>query len=160
MASRREQELLERVRVLAVDVASTVGVEVLDVELHGQGPRRVVRVVADTVELDPAASLDVDTIATMSRRLGEALDDADVVPGSYTLEVTSPGVDRPLRTHRDFARNVGRDVRVHHRGADGEHETTGELVAVADDGITLQTDGGTVTLPLGDVDRARVLLPW
>jgi ribosome maturation factor RimP len=160
MASNRERELLDRVRTLAVDLSSAMDVDVLDVELRGQGPRTVVRVVADTADLDPAAALDVDTIADLSRRLSAALDEQDAVPGSYTLEVTSPGADRALHTARDFARNVGRAVQVHHRTADGEHDTTGELVAVDDEGITLRTDAETTTLSLEDVDHGRVVLPW
>jgi ribosome maturation factor RimP len=85
----------------------------------------------------------------------------DLVPGSYDLEVTSPGADRPLRTSRDFARNVGRDVRLQHaEGYDGPAERTGTLVATTETDITLAIGGSQVTVPLRDVDHGTVVLPW
>ncbi|MEX2329071.1 MAG: ribosome maturation factor RimP [Nitriliruptoraceae bacterium] len=178
MTSRREAQLIERVRALVVEACTDVEVELLDVELRGQGQHRVVRVVADTVDTSPDAGLDVDDIATVSRRIGEVLDAQDVVPGSYTLEVTSPGADRPLRATRDFLRNAGRDVVVHLRAGDTDDvdpgdgdaqgrpdddsgpQTTGTVVGADESELTLDVSGERVTIALADIDHARVVLPW
>jgi ribosome maturation factor RimP len=160
-----ETQLAERISALADDVASPLGVEVLDVVVKGSRGRRLVRVVADAAELDADAGLDIDTIAKMSRQLGDALDEHDVVPGSFTLEVTSPGADRPLRRARDFARNVGREVRIDRTdaatdAADGERELRGVLVAVDESTLTLEVADDRVELPLDHVDHGTVVLPW
>jgi ribosome maturation factor RimP len=147
-----------RVRELALPVADELGVEVLDVVLAGARGRRVVRIVADTADVTAGSGLDVGTIATLSRRLGGALDEHDVLPGAYTLEVTSPGVDRPLRTPRDFARNVGRDVRL--VCTDDRDELAGTVVAADDEHLTLRIDGDEVEVPFADVDHGAVVLPW
>jgi ribosome maturation factor RimP len=158
-ARRDDPALPDRVRDLAVPLAEALEVDLVDVEVKGQPGRRVVKLVADT--LDPAGDLDVDTIARLSRRVEDALDETDLVPGAYTLEVTSPGATRPLRRGRDFARNVGREVRVlRNEGTDGPREITGEVVAADDDEVTLATRDGHTRIPLVDVDHGTVVLPW
>jgi len=152
-------QIAERVSALAVPVVAAHDIELVDIEVRGQHGSRVVRVVADAQD-----GLDLDLIAGLSRELGDLLDDDDLVDGRYTLEVSSPGVDRPLRTPTNFRRNVGREVRVHRtrdamdRGEKGEF--TGTLDAADDDGITLTVGKDTVTVPHADIDHGKVVLPW
>lgn len=152
-------EIATRIRALAEPVVADHGVELVEVEVRGARGSRVVRVVADADE-----GLDLDLIADLSRELGDQLDEDDLVDGRYTLEVSSPGVDRPLRTPANFRRNVGRDVRVVRnrdaidRGEKGE--LTGTLDAVDDDALTLTVGSDTVTVPHADVDHGKVVLPW
>ncbi|GGI06520.1 ribosome maturation factor RimP [Egicoccus halophilus] len=156
MATTDEARLPERVRELASPLADDLDVELVDVEVKGSGTRRLVRLVADA-----EGGLDVDVIAALSRRVGSALDERDLIPSSYTLEVTSPGVDRPLRRPRDFARNVGREVRlVREQDAPGDREVTGTVVVADDSSVTLEVDGDEVVVPLADIDHGKVVLPW
>jgi ribosome maturation factor RimP len=156
MARTDDGQLPAAVQDLVAPLAAELDAELLDVEVKGQRERRLVRLVADA-----EGGLDIDVIAKLSRRAGDALDEVDLIPGSYTLEVTSPGADRPLRRARDFARNTGRDVRVLRKeDADGPHEVTGTVVDVTDDAVTLQQDDGEVTVPLDEVDHGKVILPW
>jgi ribosome maturation factor RimP len=139
------------VELLTPAVAST-GLELEGVELRTVGRRLVLRVLVDS---DHGVSL--DEVATASTAVSDALDVSDVLGDEpYTLEVSSPGVDRPLTTPRHWQRAVGRLVAVSHAGA----ETTGRLTAVTDEAITLDVDvkGRTraVTIPLASVTRAVV----
>lgn len=155
----RGDALPSRVRDLAAPLAEDLGVDLVDVEVKGQAGRRVVKLIADSLEV--SEEVGVDTIATLSRRVGDALDETDLVPGAYTLEVTSPGATRPLTSVRDFARNVGREVVVQRREDAGEPaEVRGEVVATDDDGVTLTTADGQVRLPLVEVEHGTVVLPW
>lgn len=161
MAAPDDTTVAARVRDLAAPVAERLEVELLDVEVKGPKGRRVVRLTADSADLDAQAGLDIDVIARLSREVGKELDERDPVPGGYTLEVTSPGADRPLRRARDFARNVGREVRiVRTDGGDDEDQVTGTLVAVTETDITLESDRAEVVVPLSDVDHGQVVLPW
>jgi ribosome maturation factor RimP len=161
MATTDEEALPAQVRALVEPLAAALDVEVLDVQVKGSPGRRLVRVTADAADLETAAGLDIDTIATLSRRLGDALDADDLIPGAYTLEVTSPGADQPLSRARDFARNRGREVRVtRHQDAEEAPPVTGTVVAVTDDTVTLATADGDLDVPLEDVDHATVVLPW
>jgi ribosome maturation factor RimP len=156
MARIDDGQLPAVIHDVVAPLAAGLDAELLDVEVKGQPGRRVVRLVTDA-----DGGLDIDVIAELSRRAGDALDEADVVAGSYTLEVSSPGVDRPLRRPRDFARNVGRDVRVVRTDeAEGPREVTGTLVGATDEALTLRVAGDEVTVPLGDVEHGKLVLPW
>lgn len=152
-------DLAARIRAVAEPVVVEHEVELVEVEVRGAHGSRVVQVVADDED-----GLDLDRIADLSRVLGDLLDAEDVLDSKYTLEVTSPGVDRPLRTPTNFRRNIGREVRVVRnraaidRGEKGEF--TGTLDDVDDEGLTLTVGKDTVTVPHDDVDHGKVVLPW
>jgi ribosome maturation factor RimP len=101
--------------------------------------------------------IDIDRIAELSRRAGALLDELDPIDAAYTLEVTSPGTDRPLTTWRDLARNVGRRVVV--ETTTGE-TLEGEVEGVEQDRVVLAAAGGTRELAMTAVVRATVVLPW
>lgn len=158
MAQERDAQLDARIHAVASPVVEARGLDLEEVEVRGHRGSRKVRLVVHADE-----GLDIDAIARISREVGVALDEDDVVAGSYTLEVTSPGADRPLRTARDFARNVGREVRVTLRPevADGTAgEAVGTVDQVDDERIQLKADGTEVAIPLRDVDHGKVVLPW
>lgn len=145
--------LAARLADVAAPIVAAEGVELVDVEVKGHPGSRVVRLFVDADD-----GVDIELCARISRAVGEALDDDDVIAGRYTLQVSSPGIDRPLRGERDFRRNVGRQVRV--VAAAAAEEIVGDVVAVGDGTLTLEVDGEPVELPLDDVDHGKVLLPW
>ena len=110
------------------------------------------------VYIDLADGIDVDDCAKVSRQVDAALDVDDVVPGAYVLEVSSPGVDRPLFDERQFAAHVGEEVRVRLlAGVDGRRNYKGELIAVGDGVATVEVDGADHALPLADVEQAYLI---
>ena len=148
------------VRDVAAPIAEEYDVVVLDVEVGGPPQRPLIRVIADVADPTSDEGLDVDVVARFSRRLGNLLDEDDLVEGPFTLEVTSPGVDRPLTEVRDFQRNVGRDVRITPTAQADAVEVTGRLVAVDDSQVTLDVDGDDVRIEFADLDHGTVVLPW
>jgi ribosome maturation factor RimP len=149
--------LPSRVQELAERVAAANGVEVLQTQLRRQGRSRVLSVVLDAD--DP---VEADVVERVSKELSQLLDEADPLPGSYVLEVTTPGLDRPLRTARDFRRQRGHQVRVT-RGQAGSEATAavqGIVVAVDERAVTLEVDGDRLEVPLSEVVRGTVVLPW
>lgn len=157
-ASQDPDALAAAVRELATPLADGLDVDLVDVEVKGDQGRRLLKLIADAN--DPAEGLDVDRIATLSRQVGNALEELDLVPGAYTLEVTSPGATRPLTRGRDFARNVGREVRVHMNPGVSPGEVHGEVVAADDGSVTVATADGERRVPLDEVDHGKVVLPW
>jgi ribosome maturation factor RimP len=162
-----------RVAELAVAQASPLGLAVLEVTVTLQQPP-VVRIVVDVdvpaegriadAQARPAA-VDIDAIAQLSRSLGETLTTAGMTPDDATLEVSSPGADRPLRDAHDLVRNLGRDVDVHLQD-EGSPAVRGRLVAVEGDMLELIPAGqrvgssGTRRLELAQVAYALPVLPW
>ena len=110
------------------------------------------------VYIDAGDGVDVDDCATVSRQLDAVLDVEDVVPGAYALEVSSPGVDRPLFDEAQFASQIGEEVRVRLVGGiDGRRNYKGRLLAVEAGTATVEVDGVDHALPLADVEQAYLI---
>jgi ribosome maturation factor RimP len=127
-------------------VVRSHGLELVDAAV-GRGPTRsLVRVIVDTPSGD--GRVKVDDCAAVSRELGPGLDVAELIDGAYTLEVSSPGVDRTLGREVDFVRAVGRKVALETRAPiDGRRRFKGAA------------DGGTFAIPFGAVERAKAFHP-
>jgi len=163
-----------RVAALAMAEASSRGLAVLDVTVSGgRGP--VVTVTVDVAVEDhgriadgaaPADPVDIDVIADLSRALDAGLVASGIVPDDATLEVSSPGVERPLETAQDLVRNLGREVEVRVRDGEGPAApesgaaVRGRLVAVEDGTVALVASGAEQRIALDRVADARLVLPW
>jgi ribosome maturation factor RimP len=107
--------------------------------------------------IDSAEGISVDDCERVSRAVSAAMDEADPIASNYTLEVSSPGLDRVLRTREHFARFAGEQVRVETRQpVGGRKRFVGKLTEVAGGTITLEVDGGTVSLPVDGIHKARL----
>ena len=107
--------------------------------------------------IDAAAGITVDDCEVVSRAVSEWLDAEDPVPGHYTLEVSSPGIERPLRTAAQFARYVGESVLVELvQPLEGRRRFKGTLVAVTAEMIEVDMDGRRHALPVGGIRRAHL----
>jgi ribosome maturation factor RimP len=116
------------------------------------------------VTVDRPGGVDLQALTDANRAVSGVLDDLDPIPSRYTLEVSSPGVERRLRTPAHFAKAVGEIVAVKTRPqVPGERRLRGRLVAADDDGFELATEGeadGRVRLGYSDIDRARTVFEW
>jgi ribosome maturation factor RimP len=107
--------------------------------------------------IDAAAGITVDDCEVVSRAVSEWLDAEDPVPGHYTLEVSSPGIERPLRTAAQFARYVGETVLVElAQPLEGRRRFKGTLVAADEETIAVDMDGRRHSLPVGGIRRAHL----
>jgi ribosome maturation factor RimP len=132
-------------------VLATLGLEVFDVQLTGSGRASTVRVIVDR-----DGGVDLDAITAASERIQPALDALDDL-GPYALEVSSPGLERPLRTPAHFARALGDTVSVK---TDGQR-VRGVITAVDDAGFDLLLDDGTTDhIAYSDVAQARTVFEW
>ena len=138
---------------LAERAASTHGVEVLELKLRGQGRGRVLSVI-----LDADGPVEADVVERVAKDLSRALDQADPLQGSYTLEVTTPGLGRPLESARDFRRQRGHEVSIVRGGV--ASSVQGVVLDADDQAVTLDVDGSQLQVPLSDVVRGTVVLPW
>jgi len=143
----------ERVADAVAPVLDEQGLLLHDLEHSGTSIR---------VVIDRDGGLDVDALAAATRAISRLLDELDPIDGHYTLEVSSPGLERPLRTPAHFARAVGADVSVKTRpGIDGERRVEGTVQAADDDGFTLAlADGGTRCIRYDEVEKARTTFAW
>jgi ribosome maturation factor RimP len=139
---------------LVLPLATAAGLELWDIEVNP----RVVRVLVDC-----DGGVDLESIADLARTVSAALDEhEDLTPSSnYQLEVSSPGVERTLRTPRHFRRYVGSTVAVKTAVlVAGSRRLQGVLLSADDTGITVELDQGATALPYAQVQKARTVLIW
>lgn len=145
-----------KVHALATQVADECGFEVADMQLWAKGKRTLLRVF-----IDKEGGITLDDCETFSRRFEALLDVEDPITGPYTLEVSSPGLDRPLKTLRDFSKNIGKLVRiVTKEKMNNQSFFVGRLEGINDQSLRLSlTDGkGEVVIPVSMVSRANLEL--
>ncbi|MEM6328020.1 MAG: ribosome maturation factor RimP [Bacteroidota bacterium] len=146
-----------RVRALTDEVIEGTDLFLVDVSVRGWKGSRVVEVFLDR-EAEPGTGADLDVLADVSRQLGFALDAEDVIDGKYRLDVSSPGLDRPLTDPRQFRRHVGRSVRL---GLASGDAIEGELADATPEAVTVAPGtGDPQTIRHADIQTANVLLPW
>lgn len=156
--NRAPDRMIERIKEIVDEVLASSSAFVVEVEVRGSRGSRVVDIYVDSDE-----GIGIDELARISREIEFLLDTEEVIEGAYSLNVSSPGVDRPLALPRQYRKNVGRPLRVHFRKADGSGntETTGKLVAVDEDSIQLENSGDDVRrIQFEDIIWAKVQLPW
>jgi ribosome maturation factor RimP len=144
------------VEALVRPVVEASGLELWDAAFRGEGGRSILRV---TVDRD--GGVDLDTIAEVSERLSRRLDLEDFGPKGYALEVSSPGLERALRTPRHFERSVGERVKVKTAAPVGGrtvHE--GALVSADAEAIVVASEGGELRVPYADIASARTVFEW
>jgi ribosome maturation factor RimP len=144
--------VVEKVWSLAEETALVLGVEVDDVELLGEGRRKLLR-----VTIDKEGGVTLEDCGAFSRDFGALLDVEDPLEGAYTLEVSSPGLDRPLRRLKDFVKYKGKLVRVAtKRKVDGKNFLVGRIEAVEGDRIVLVDGKKRLDIPFEDISKARL----
>lgn len=154
-AAQVRQSLLD----LLDPLVSAAGYDLEDISVSSAGRRSLVRIVVDA-----DGGVDLDSVAAVSRVVADALDEdldgagalARSLAGSYVLEVSSPGVDRPLTEPRHWRRAVGRLVTTQSRGK----TITGRIVSVDDAGATLNIKGRQQTVPWGELGRGKVQIEF
>lgn len=148
---------LERVRRMVAPIIADLRLDLYDVEFRG-GTLRI------TIDTPPGSEggVDIDTLTLATKMISRDFDHDDPMPGHYTLEVTSPGLERTLRTPEHFRREVGKPVALRLRDVvQGERRVQGDLVAADDRAATIRAEDMTErVIPYDQIDRARTVFVW
>jgi ribosome maturation factor RimP len=148
------EKVAERVWAIAEPLVTHEGLEIVDVEFRRESRGLVLRLYLD--RCGGAGGVSLDDLTRVSRQLGDVLDVHDAVPGSYNLEVSSPGINRRLRRPDHFRRYLGKKVRVRTAGPlDGRRAFVGVLEAVDADGIVLGSAEGSHAIRFAEIAQAN-----
>ena len=150
--------IVERVWRLAAPLAAQEGMEIIDIEFRREGGRtgRVLR-----LYLDKEGGPNVDDISRVSRALSDVLDAENAIDTAYTLEVSSPGINRPLKRPEHFARFLGKRIRVRTRDMiEGRRSFLGTLSDVSNDKIVLAQDGRDYSIPFSMIEKSNYEHDW
>jgi ribosome maturation factor RimP len=150
----QRQSLKNRIAELAEKVAASMGMEVVLVEIKGDGKHSVVRTF-----IDQPGGISLDDCERFSRRFSVSLDVEDWIPFRYVLEVSSPGVDRPLVKEGDFARFCGKNARVRTRlPVEGQRNFKGTILGIAGGRLELEVaPGKQIGIALVDIEKANLI---
>lgn len=140
------------VRGMSEPITVSLGLELVDIEYVKEGGAWFLRIF-----IDKPSGITHDDCRAVSERLGTLLDDTDLIPQAYVLEVSSPGIERPLKKPEDFVKYRGRKVRAStFAPVDGQKEFIGELGGLEDGLINIKVKGREVTLPVESVAKVRL----
>ena len=153
MASMDATALVEQ---LIAPTLEAMGYDLVRVRLSGGKQRRRLQVMAERID---ESGMTVDDCADISRAVSVLLDTEDPIPGSYDLEVSSPGIDRPLTRPRDFERFAGHEAKIELRDAiDGRRRFRGLLRGLEDGNVLLELDDDIAKLPCDEIETAKLML--
>jgi ribosome maturation factor RimP len=162
-----EDAVLARVRSLVMPIVTDLKLDLYDLEFRGGTLRITLDTPPGTVgngEDGDHGGINLDTLALATRIISRDFDHHDPVPGHYTLEVTSPGLERTLRLPAHFQREIGKTVAIRLRETvNGLRRVQGVLIAATDDEITVRLDDAELserTIAYGYIDRARTVFIW
>jgi ribosome maturation factor RimP len=152
---KQAQEIVERVKELLLPILEEGGFELIDVEFVREPVGWVLRIYADR----PEGGITIGDCQWISERIGTILDVEDFIPFSYNLEVSSPGLDRPLKTRKDFERHKGTVVRIKtNEPLDNQRNFKGEIVSTSEKGVTVHdvSRNVPVEIPYEKIKSAKV----
>jgi ribosome maturation factor RimP len=151
----RRDDILEKVRRVAAPLAAQEGMELVDVEFGGPGGRQTLRLF-----IDKQGGVSLDDCTSMSRAVSAALDVEDPIDGAYDLEVSSPGLDRPLRTPEHFQKYQGERVKVKTYApisdTDNRKTFVGKLLGFEEGFVMVDVDGTVFRVPHAQISKANV----
>ncbi|MGI6065030.1 MAG: ribosome maturation factor RimP [Bacillota bacterium] len=149
----KENKTEKVVRELVLPLIETDGFELVDVEYQKEGKNWVLRLFIDHEE-----GIDLDDCQHVSHIVSEILDEKDPIPHQYLLEVSSPGIERPLKTKNDFLRFRGQKALIKlFVPSDGKKEFTGELCGVDDNYLVIETSDGEKRIQLDHIAKAHLV---
>ena len=149
-------EIREKIKELLAPIAETFGAFVVDIAIRNERGGKLIQAFVDTDK-----GITIDDCAGISRELARALDQSNLVQTSYRLEVSSPGIDKPIRMLRQYHKNVGRRFKVTYQGAELQKPLLATLQSVNGELLEFQTEAGeVVSIEFAKIIESKVELPW
>ncbi len=151
------EEIKTKLREIIVPIVENSGAYLVDINLKGVGKRLVVEVLVDTDD-----GITIKKCEEISKQISDALDFYDPIPGSYRLEVSSPGVGNPFKVKRQYFTNIGRFLRVKYidKTLGQTLEVFGQLVSAGEENIELKVGDKTVVLKYNQIIEAKTEIVW
>lgn len=148
-------KIKENIVKISNDLAEKLGYFLIDVILRGDNRKRIIEVFVDAEK-----NVNADDLAEMSRELNEIIDSENLLKESYRLEVSSPGVDRPLKFLKQYPKHINRNFEVVYKSAESETKFTGKLISVERDELTFQTKEKNILIKFNQIIKAKVLISF
>ncbi len=151
-----EENIISNIKELLEPILFEKRLELFDIEFKSQGQKGVLRIFIDKQE-----GVTIDDCTVISRELGTLLEVHDVIPGSYTLEISSPGLTRPLKKPSDYIRFKGKTVKIKTKeDIEDKKVFKGKLLDFIDETVSLETNGTNYLIPYNKIEKANLELDF
>jgi ribosome maturation factor RimP len=148
------QIILERIQQVIAPVLEDAQAELVELDLVRTSGQVIVRLLVDKIE----ERISLGECALINRRLGDVFEEQNIIPDRYVLEVSSPGLDRSLKTRNDFGRSLNKKAKFFlHEAINGKIEWDGVIKDVTGTGVSVDIEGQIVELPLSKINKAKLL---
>ncbi len=152
----RETFTIKKVEQIIMPILSEYNYQLVDIELIRGKNRSILR-----IYIDKNGGITVDELAMFNNRIGDVIDAESIFEDSYTLEVSSPGLNRRIRYPVDFDRFAGKEIRIKvHKKIDGSNQISGTLLGMDGDDVVVQRDNKKFLIRLEDIDHANLIYDW
>ncbi|MBF7082368.1 ribosome maturation factor RimP [Desulfallas sp. Bu1-1] len=149
----KKSKVVQEIEEIISPVLDDMGIELVDIQYLKEGGRWILRIF-----IDQPGGVGLEDCQSVSERIDPLLDEKDPIPQSYYLEVSSPGLDRPLKKLADFERFAGKEVNVTtYVPVNGKRKFKGKLITASSHAIILETGGNDVEIPMEQVASARLV---
>jgi len=153
---KEQKDIIHDIEKLIEPVLSDHGLELYDIELKGRGRNSILRIFIDKTD-----GVTIDDCATVSREFGPIMDIHDVISSSYTLEISSPGLNRALKKPGDYLRFKGKKLKIITKtDIDDRKLFIGKLVEFADEIVSVESDGVSYQIPYSQIEKAKLELDF
>ncbi len=149
------QNKTDKIKDLIKPLFNQKGIYLVDIELKGHSNNQLLSIYADT-----ATGITVQQITEISREISDILDIEDIIKGKYRLNISSPGIDRPITEHWQYLKNIGKKLSIAYRESGQILNRIGILTKIDEDHITLRFNDDVKTIPLSEVIKAVVKMNW
>jgi ribosome maturation factor RimP len=148
------KEIIKSVKSFGEPLISSLGYEMVDVEFVKEQNEYYLKIF-----IDKTGGINLEDCQLVSEIIGEKLDELDIIDTSYYLEVSSPGLDRPIKTDQDIKRNLGKEVEVNlYKSINAKKHIEGILIAYDEKNVTLQVEEDTITIPRESISLMRQII--
>ncbi len=145
----------DKIHEILMPILQMHDAELVELEVKGMPGSQIVKVFVDT-----DVGITLEKCEFISRTLADQLDIEDVIPGKYRLEVSSPGLSRPLKRLRDFKRNINREIRLIYGDESQTVTVRGKLLDVTDQQVALILKSEKIIIPFSKIKHGEICLPW
>lgn len=145
----------ENLKNIISPVLEDMGVELVDLQIFGSSGRTILR-----VYVDQENGISLEKCTLVSREIADILDRKDPIKSRYTLEVSSPGLDRPLKSRRDFERNLNKVAKIKYKDGEKGSREKGRIKSVDDLNVVLESEQEDITIKLASIEMAKLVIEF
>lgn len=148
-------DLIQKITDLVQPVLEPEQLDLVEVAVKGRPGGQLLKIFVDSAE-----GVKLDACTRVSRLISEHLDSAELFPQKYTLEVSSPGLNRPLKNYLDFKRNVNREVEIVYHEGEQSMQFSGQIASVSEKAVDIKSKKEVKSIPISKISYGKVSLPW